>query len=77
MKRLFTEQYETYTKEAQIVASEIGPQIRKIIEKFCGEEGYSIIDIEHLLISEVTLNIAEFKILRNRKIKKDKEINGL
>lgn len=45
MKRLFTEQYETYTKEAQIIASEIGPQIRKIIEKFCCEEGYSIIDI--------------------------------
>lgn len=75
MKSLFREEYETYTDEAVEISQEMGLQIRKLIEHYCGDCGYSLNEIRHILIDEVTLNCSEFKILRNIAIKREKKRN--
>lgn len=77
MKRLFHKEYETYTNEAVIISKEIGVEIRKLIEKFCNENDYSINEIQYILFDEVSLNCAEFKLLRNIKFTKEKRNNDL
>lgn len=73
MKRLFREEYETYTEEAVKISQEIGVKIRKMIDHYCNDKGYSINDIQHILLDEVSLNCSEFKILRNIKFRKEKK----
>lgn len=73
MKRLFREEYETYTEEAVKISQEMGVKIRKMIDHYCNDKGYSINDIQHILLDEVTLNCSEFKILRNIKFRKEKK----
>jgi len=73
MKRLFREEYETYTEEAVKISQEMGVKIRKMIDYYCNDKGYSINDIQHILLDEVSLNCSEFKILRNMRFRKGKK----
>jgi len=73
MKRLFREEYETYTEEAVEISQEVGLQIRKMIDHYCNDKGYSINDIQRILLDEVSLNCSEFKILRNMRFRKEKK----
>ncbi|NCD07313.1 MAG: hypothetical protein EOL97_14465 [Spirochaetia bacterium] len=71
MKRLFHEKFETYTPEAIEISKEIGVEIRKLIENYCIDQDFSANDIGQLLIDEVTINISEFKLIRNINFKKE------
>lgn len=74
MKRLFHETYETYTAEAVEISQKIGKEIRKMIDHYCNDNGYSMNDIQQILHDEVTLNISEQKIIRNIKFKKEQRM---
>lgn len=70
MKRLFNDQFETYTPEAIEISKEFGEGISEMIHKYCNKQNYSVNDIGQILMDEVTLNISEFKLLRNLMLKK-------
>ena len=63
-KRLFNEEYEGYIPRASHACAELDDVIRPIVNKLI-EEGFSIRDIERILVEECIMICNESLLIRN------------
>jgi hypothetical protein len=63
-------EYETYNDSANLVASEFNRMIDAFIDEKM--ERYSSVELEYILMSELSMKLSEKRLTRNLKIKKNK-----
>ena len=68
-KSMFTNKYETYTPEAQDICCKIRESIEPIIKENL-EKGYSLRDLELIMLEEISGLVSESILIRNFNILK-------
>lgn len=63
-------EYETYNDSGNLVASEFNRMIDAFIDEKM--ERYSSVELEYILLSELSMKLSEKRLTRNLKIKKNK-----
>jgi hypothetical protein len=63
-KRLVSDDYETYTKTGEALAESAKTKLEPIIE-YLIDEGYATVDIQHILLEEISVMICEKRLDRN------------
>lgn len=70
MKKLYREEYETWTEEASIISTQFSRLVKDFIKKQMEE--YSSIELENVLQSELTMIFSCERLERNGKIYRQK-----
>lgn len=75
MKRLYSEEYETWTEEANIVSYEFSTLVKSFIEEKMKE--YSSVDLENVLQAELSMIFSMLRMERNNILYKQKYKDSL
>jgi hypothetical protein len=75
MKKLYREEYETWTEEANQIASQFSRLVKDFISKQMEE--YSSVELENVLQSELGIIFSFERLTRNRKIYQQKYKDSL
>ncbi len=70
-KRLIEPEYEIYTTQGELLANTAKMELEPIIDVLI-DKGYSTVDIQHILLEEISVMVCEKRLARNANLRRKK-----